>query len=201
MEMVDVTYQAVLDQWSAGQLTQAAFVEKTHWYANWRFDIDLYQPVLDVVRERQMRLFGLNIPFHIPPKVRIGGLESLQGCDRRHLPENVDTTNAAHRAYLEKIFKAHAFRGGADFDHFYQAQCLWEDAMAAAIARNLEDRLMVVLVGNGHIIHKFGIPERAFIRTQAPYRTVYLAPAGQMVELGYGDYIWVTPPAQDHRRG
>jgi len=35
--------------------------------------------------------------------------------------------------------------------------------------------------------------------TGAPYRTVYLAPAGETVDLSYGDYIWVTPPAENRR--
>ncbi|MGB7920936.1 MAG: ChaN family lipoprotein [Desulfobacterales bacterium] len=199
MEMVDFTYQPVLDQWSAGELSQEAFLEKTHWYANWRFDFTHYRPILDVIREKGLPLFGLNIPFHIPPKVRIGGIDSLLGCDRQDLPPRIDTSNAAHRAYLETIFKAHAFHGEANFDFFYQAQCVWEDTMAASIARNLEDRLMVVLVGNGHIVQKFGIPERAFNLTGASYRTVYLAPVGETVDLSYGDYIWVTPPVANRR--
>ncbi len=199
MEMFDFTYQIVLDQWSAGQLTQEAFLEKTHWYANWRFDFTLYQPILDLIREKGLPLFGLNIPFHIPPKVRIGGIDSLLGCDRQDLPRHIDTSNAAHRTYLETIFKAHTFHGEANFDFFYQAQCVWEDTMAASIARNLDDWLMLVLAGNGHIVHKFGIPERAFNLTGAPYRTVYLAPAGETVDLSYGDYIWVTPPVENRR--
>lgn len=199
MEMFAFTYQTVLDQWSAGELSEEAFLEKTHWYANWRFDFTLYQPILDLIKEKDHRLLGLNIPFHIPPKVRIGGIDSLLGCDRQDLPHDIDTTNAAHRAYLETIFKAHRFHGEADFEFFYQAQCLWEDTMAASIARNLDDRLMVVLAGNGHIVHKFGIPERAFNLTGASYRTVYLAPAGETVDLTYGDYIWVTQPAEIRR--
>jgi uncharacterized iron-regulated protein len=200
MEMVDFTYQIILDQWSAGQLTKTAFIEKTHWYANWRFDFSLYQPIFDVIAQKGHGLIGLNIPFHIPPKVRIGGIESLLGCDRQYLPDPIDTSNVAHRAYLESIFKAHRFRGETNFEFFYQAQCVWEDTMAASIARHLDDRLMLVLAGNGHIVRKYGIPERAFNRTGASYRTVYLAPAGDTVDLTYGDYIWVTPPAGNRRR-
>jgi hypothetical protein len=32
---------------------------------------------------------------------------------------------------------------------------MWEDTMAASVARNLEDDIMVVLAGSGHIIYKF----------------------------------------------
>lgn len=192
MEMFDVTYQAVLDQWSDGQLTQEAFIEKTHWYANWRYGYGLYQALLTFIKDNRIPLIGLNIPFHIPPKIRIGGIDSLLGCDRQNLPDNVDTTNVAHRAHLENIFNQHRFHADANFEFFYQAQCVWEDTMASSVARGLDGRVMVVLVGNGHIIHRFGIPERAEKRTGAPYRSVYLASAGETVELSFGDYIWIT---------
>jgi uncharacterized iron-regulated protein len=195
MEMFAVTYQTVLDQWSEGQLSQEAFIEKTHWYANWRYGFGLYQTILTFIKDNRIPLIGLNIPFHIPPKIRIGGIGSLLGCDRQYLPGDIDTTNAAHRAHLENIFDQHRFHGDANFEFFYQAQCTWEDTMASSVARHLGDRLMVVLVGNGHIIHRFGIPERAHKRTKAPYRTVYLASAGETVELSFADYIWVTPAA------
>ena len=199
MEMFDVTYQTVLDQWSNGQLTQEDFIEKTHWYTNWRYGFGHYQALLTFIKDNRIPLFGLNIPFHIPPKIRIGGIDSLLGCDRQDLPDNVDTTNAAHRAHLERIFNQHRFHANANFEFFYEAQCVWEDTMASSVARNLDDRLMVVLVGNGHIIHRFGIPERAHKRTGVTYRTVYLASAGETLELSFADYIWVTPV--DEKRG
>lgn len=193
MEMFAVTYQSVLDQWSEGLLTPEVLIEKTHWYANWRHDFDLYRDILVFIKDNHIPLFGLNIPFHIPSKIRIGGIESLLGCDRQDLPEVVDTTNVEHRAHLEEIFNQHRFHEDARFEYFYQAQCVWEDTMASSVARLLEDRLMVVLVGNGHIIRRFGVPERAYKRTGLPYRSVYLATAGETVELSFADYIWVAP--------
>ena len=195
MEMFAVTYQSVLDQWTEGLLSQEEFIEKTHWYANWRYDFSLYAEILTFIKDNDIPLIGLNIPFHIPRKIRIGGIDSLLGCDRQDLPDNIDTTDAAHRDHLEKIFNQHQFHGEANFEFFYQAQCVWEDTMASAVVRNLNDRQMVVLVGNGHIIHRFGIPDRAYKRAQTPYRSVYLASSGETVELSFADYIWVTPAA------
>jgi uncharacterized iron-regulated protein len=193
MEMFDHTYQAVLDRWSAGDLAKELFLKQVHWYANWRYDFALYQPILDFIRQRHLKLVGLNIPFCIPPKIAIGGLESLSPGDRSHLPKRIDTSDPAHRAYIEAIFKLHQVRGQQDFESFYAAQCVWEDAMAEAIADTLHQGAMVVLAGNGHIIHKFGIPNRAHARTGKAFRTIYLAEAGSEVELSYADYIWVTP--------
>ena len=50
-----------------------------------------------------------------------------------------------------------------------------------------------MVMGNGHIIHKFGVPDRAHQRTGVSFRTVYLSAAGESAELAFGDYIWITP--------
>jgi uncharacterized iron-regulated protein len=195
MEMFDMTYQAVLDSWSSGQLDERRFLELTHWYANWKFDFALYRPILSSIKDHRLTLIGLNLPFKIPPKISTGGIASLQPEDARYLPEQIDLTNSAHREYVQKIYqdRHHRIKGRENFEYFYEAQCAWEDTMAASIAQSLDTRKMVVIVGNGHIIRKFGVPDRALARTGASFRTVYLAPATQEVSLDTADYIWVTP--------
>ncbi len=195
MEMFDHTYQEVLDLWAAGKLDQKDFLKKSHWYANWRFDFSLYREILEFIKENHIRLVALNIPNHIPPKIREGGIDNLREDEKVHLPKQIDTSKSAHRAYLQNVFDDHKhhFRGEVEFENFYIAQCVWEDAMAEMIAQHLKNDVMVVLAGNGHIQFKYGIPDRVFDRTGALFRTIYLAPAGEAVELDIADYIWVTP--------
>jgi len=193
MEMFDDTYQPVLDRWTAGELDEAEFLRQTHWYANWRFRFDLYRDILQYAKKNRIRVIALNLPFHIPAKIRVGGIANLSEHDAIHLPASIDTTNADHRKYLEEIYKLHRFHGRDNFEFFYEAQCAWEDAMAANVAEYLKTGKMVVLAGNGHIIRKFGIPDRAFARTQAPFTTIYLAAVGGEADRSWADYIWVTP--------
>jgi len=192
--MFDHSYQDVLDQWSAGKLDQGDFLKKVHWYANWRYDFTLYKDILDFIKDKRLRLVGLNIPNHIPPKIREGGIESLRDDEKKHLPQENDLSNTGHRDYLQKVFEAHRhhFSGEVDFENFYAAQSVWEDTMAEAIAENLNNDVMVVLVGNGHIQFKYGIPDRAFKQTGAAFKTIYTASTGTEVELDIADYIWVT---------
>jgi uncharacterized iron-regulated protein len=197
MEMFDHTYAAVLDQWSAGNLDWNTFLKKTHWYANWRYDDSLYHDILAYIQKRHLKLIGLNIPFCIPPKIALGGLDSLSPYERAQLPQKIDTTQPEHRAYLKKIFAMHHLKGREDFENFYAAQCAWEDGMAKAVADHLDNATMVVLVGDGHIKRKFGIPDRAFMRTQAPFRTVYLATPGTPLSRVDADFIWITPAEED----
>ena len=193
MEMFDFTYQPVLDQWSNGELAEDEFLEQVHWYANWRYPFSLHREILEFIQSNRISLVGLNIPFHIPPKVLRGGLDSLTEADRRYLPSEIDTGDAAHRAYVEPIFNQHSFHSRAKFEYWYEAQCLWEETMAETIARMMPAGIMVVLAGNDHIKYKFGIPQRAFRRNNLSYRTIYLATDGKEIELAFGDYIWVTP--------
>lgn len=196
MEMFDHRYDPVLEQWRTGALDRADFIEKTHWYVSksgWGFNFDLYAPIFETIQSKQIPLVGLNVPMWIPPKISASGLANLLPDERRMLAARIDTGNADHRAYLEAVFNQNPHHQVKSFDYFYEAQCAWEDTMAEAIARKLGDAPMVVVIGNGHIQYHYGVPDRAFERSQAPFRTVYLASVGTRVDLDLADYIWVTP--------
>ncbi len=193
MEMFDRSYQPVLDLWSAGVLGEDTFLRKAHWYANWRYDFSLYKDILLFIKENRIKIVALNIPSYIPPRIRVGGIDNLSDTDKQYLPKEIDTSNTAHRNYVEQVFKQHHFKSNYKFDDFYMAQCVWEEIMAESITTDLGAKKMVILVGNGHIQYKYGIPDRTFRRTGASFRTIYLASVGEEVELGVGDYIWITP--------
>lgn len=194
MEMFSRPYQPVLEAWIAGDLSQAAFLRKSHWYANWRFDFSLYRDILVYAQQRKLKLVALNLPFHIPAKIAVGGLESLLPEEKRHLPEQIDTGDPDHRAYVQAIYAHHRHLKGRDqFAFFYQAQCAWEDAMAEAVADHLGEKRMVVLAGAGHILRRFGIPNRAFARTRAPFKTILLVPPGARPDPELADYLWEIP--------
>lgn len=194
MEMFDRSYQEVVDLWSAGVLDEETFLRKVHWYANWQFDFGLYRDILGFIRENRIKIVALNIPFYIPGRIRVGGIDNLADTDKQYLPKEIDTSNAAHRNYVEQVFNQHHLRGNVKFDDFYMVQCVWDEIMAESIAANLGGNKIVVLAGNGHIQYKYGIPDRAFRRTSASFRTLYLVSAGKEIELGIADYVWVTQP-------
>jgi uncharacterized iron-regulated protein len=138
-------------------------------------------------------LVGLNVPGWIPAKISAAGLDNLLPDERKLLAAEIDTGNKDHRAYVEAVFNENAHHQMTSFDNFYEAQCAWEDTMAESIARKLATGPMVVVIGNGHIQYKYGVPNRTYARNQAPFRTVYLASVGSEVDLDVADYIWVTP--------
>jgi uncharacterized iron-regulated protein len=194
MEMFDRSYQQVLDLWSAGVLDEETFLRKVHWYANWRYDFTLYRDILLFLKQNRIKIVALNIPTYIPARIRVGGIENLSDLDRQYLPKEIDTSNTEHRDYARKVFDQHNFNSNVRFDDFYLAQCVWDEVMAESVAANLGPKRVVVLAGNGHIQYRYGIPDRTYRRTSASFRTLYLVPAGQEIELAIADYIWVTSP-------
>jgi len=194
MEMFAHPYQPVLAKWPQNKLSRKQFLEKTHWYANWKFDFALYQDILLFLKEHQISLFGLNVPFHIPPKIAVGGIDNLLPDEKALLPADIDLSNLKHREFVKAIFEQHHQPGLTNFEYFYAAQCVWEDAMAETIAQNVNNQPMLVFTGTGHLRHHYGIPIRTHKRKPISYRTIIPMPAGQSVDSTIADYIWVTPP-------
>ena len=193
MEMFEASYQDALDQWSAGMLDEASFLGEVGWENTWRFDFGLYRPILDFVRMESLKVVCLNVPGPIVEKVAREGLESLSDEEWSEIARDIDTSHEGHRAYVKDVFEIHESEEITEFEFFYEAQCVWDDSMARAIAQALNTNRMVVLAGNGHIAYKFGIPDRAYRRTHAPFRTIMPVAVGTEVEPDVADYIWVTP--------
>ncbi|MFO7997363.1 MAG: ChaN family lipoprotein [Bacteroidales bacterium] len=202
MEMFAHTYQPVLTQWSQGAFNETQFLEKTHWYANWKFDFALYRDLLNFFKDHRIPLIGLNIPFFIPPKIAVGGIDNLLPAEKAHLPESIDISDQKHREYVKSIFRHHHHTGLSNFEYFYAAQCVWEDAMAETIVKNLNKKSpFLVFAGNGHLRHHYGIPLRVHKRRSVPYRIVIPMASGNTVDAAIADYIWVTAPqSKRHQR-
>lgn len=192
MEMFVSPDQQALDQWSAGRLDEETFLKEVGWEEKWKFDFGLYRAILDFIREKSLKVVAVNVPRSIVEKVARVGLSGLSDEEQDQIAQEIDTAGEEHRAYVEFIFDAHKSDEINAFEFFYEAQCVWEDSMAEAISRALNNKRMAVIAGNGHIAHKFGIPDRAFKRTNASFRTVMPLVAGTEVESDAADYIWVT---------
>ena len=111
--------------------------------------------------------------------------------------------NEAHRNYLREVYGHHGHGSLKQFEYFYEAQCVWEDTMAQNIADFLikEEGKMIVFTGNGHIVNKYGIPDRAVKRHPVSMVTVmpYAIHGTEEIEKGMADYVWLTP-SYPHRR-
>lgn len=204
MEFFDITRQPVLDRYTEGALTESAFLTDVDWQKGWSFPYYFYRPLIFSAKEKGNRLIGINLPNSVVRKVARTGLDSLTPQEREHVAQEIDLNNEAHRQYLGEVFKDHSHDQLKDFDYFYQAQCVWEDTMAENIALYLKDNpgKMIVFSGNGHIINRFGIPDRVLRRIPVTMATILLYPLTDrlIINKNMADYIWLTGGCSSGRR-
>jgi uncharacterized iron-regulated protein len=216
MEMFSRSQQPVLDRWSQGGLTEREFRNQTHWDMTWGFDYPLYKGILDEAKNHHLKVLALNVEREWVSNVAKNGIQGLSDEDRNKLPE-MDLTDKDHRAYIRRIYDSH--RGGLakDFEHFYESQSLWDEGMAETLSEFLQspegqNKTIVVIAGNGHVVFDFGTPKRFYRRTPFPFKTLVMKEWTKEPDMDLvssptpaplADFLWVTrsnPPEQKRPR-
>ncbi len=158
--------QPALDRWVDGQLSEAQFLKEVEWDRNWGIDPKLYMPLFHFARMHRVPLLALNIDRELLQRVRALGWRNVP----LHERHGIGDPAPAPRAYVEilrQAFRAHPGASGAadeaNFGKFVDSMLLWDRAMAEAILSALQSkrtRLVVGIVGRGHIEFRHGIPHQ-----------------------------------------
>jgi uncharacterized iron-regulated protein len=199
MEFFQKHQQPMVDRYVQGESTEKEFLEAVNWKRTWGFDYHLYRPLMQFARERRYQVLAINAPNDLVRKVARTGLKALEPSERDQLPKEIDLTQDRHRAFLNGIYKEHSPRDLKDFDFFYEAQCVWEETMAHHLAEHLASGKgrLIAFTGNGHIVNKFGIPDRTARRVPASMVTVMPYPLNgkETIDREIADYVWFTHPS------
>lgn len=202
MEMFQRPFQPVLDRYIAGEISEADLVAGTEYETRWGFPWELYAPILRFAQAQKIPVLALNAPREVVRKVARQGLESLQPEDWTYIPpqDQIDTSNAAYRQYVRQAFGGHGGHGTFNFDHFFTAQVIWDETMAANISQFRQanpDHTVVVLAGQGHVVYGYGIPDRVERRLgpQLQQKIVLLNPPldAARQDKAIADVIWQSP--------
>lgn len=172
MEMFTSSQQAVLDRWTAGELSEREFLKESAWYETWRMDFDYYRDILLLARDHGIAVIGLNAERGLVRQISRSPMDELPEDIRAELPE-FGAPDPYHTALITAIFSGHN-AGQGDMDGFLRVQTLWDEIMAENIANHLKlpentQRRMVVLAGGNHISYGFGIPRRVVRRLPVSY--------------------------------
>ncbi|MBF0126164.1 MAG: ChaN family lipoprotein [Magnetococcales bacterium] len=201
LEMFPDHLQPHLDRWVAGELSEAAFLDAVEWYFTWGFDINLYWPILRYAKEQRIPLLAMNLRRETVSAVRKRGLAGVEMEIRDALPP-LCPAPLAYRLRLEEVFNAHPMMShGGHFDHFVEAQGVWDGVMADRIKKWSDAHpqgLVVGLVGAGHVYMGHGIPHQ--LRGRGVTGVAILLPwSGEeaMLDRDAADFAWGTPPAPD----
>jgi aminopeptidase N len=194
MEMFQRPFQPTLDNYVTGAMDERDFLNRSEYYKRWGFDYNLYKPILDFARRERIPVVALNMRKEIIEKVAKEGMDALTDEERKELPNETDFSDEDYRHRIRQSFDQHKGKEEKDFDHFLQAQVLWDETMAESINAYIQknpDRRMAVIAGGGHLVFGNGIPKRAFRRNGLPY-TIILNDGE--VERDIADFIIFPQP-------
>ena len=194
MEMFQRQYQPKLDAFIAGEMQESEFLQRAEYFEQCGLDYNLYKPILDFARTKNIPVIALNANRDIVRKVSASGLDSLTDKETKEIPAIMDFSDEAYSERLKAVFEQHKVDQDRKFDNFYKSQILRDETMSMSISEFLEkepDKQIIVIAGGGHLSYGSGIPNRTYTRTGESYSIVLID--SEVVE-GIADYIVFPSP-------
>ena len=192
--------QPQVDDYIAGRTTEDQFLRDVNYFQTWGYDYRLYDPIFRFAREHRIPVRALNVPASLTAAVAKVGIAGLSEQQRAELPREIEPADEAYKTRLRAAFEEHRAAKPGEFDHFVEAQLVWDESMAASAASYLSAHpgRMVILAGAGHVVFGAGIPKRLERRTHVAYAVVL--GSGIEIEPQIADYIVLSkeqalPPA------
>ncbi len=175
-EMFPRQVQPVLDKWVAGQLTEKEFLKEVNWGEYWSFDSQLYMPMLHFARMNQIPVYALNVDRTLIREVGQKGWKDSSKALKEGISDPAPPSEG-YRQMLASVFMQHGQEHGEGepeehvakamampaFTRFVESQQVWDRAMAEAIAnaaKTLPKRQFIAVLGSGHMMYRFGVPEQ-----------------------------------------
>jgi len=179
LEMLPVTAQPVLDRFNERRLTAAQLGEEVGWSKLWGYPYAQYRPVFDLAEKYGIPVVALNIPRQTLSAFRDKGESALTPAERNVLPRRIIPVSPQQKADLEEEVGMHQHMRTATApagntgngtmpdmaamtEKFFLVQAMWDSMMAeqALAWREKLDRPVLILAGNGHVEHGWGIEYR-----------------------------------------
>lgn len=160
-EMFPRRVQAVLDQWVAGELSEAEFLQRGEWDKVWGYDAQFYLPLFHFARMNRIPMLALNVERSLIEAVGKQGWAGVPEAQKEGVSKPA-APSPAYRKALRAVFDHHPIkeRGEAAFPRFLESQAAWDRAMAQVIAEHLRKNagaLVVGIMGAGHVRHGHGV--------------------------------------------
>lgn len=161
VEWFQQPFQPVIDQYLAGDISEAQMLADTQYLDRWGYDYRMLRPILEFAKTENIPVIALNADVAITRKIGQSGLASLSESERAQLPATITPPPAEEMAMLKEIFSHHPEASSEDLTNFITVQRVWDLTMANAIVDHLKphpNRKMVVYAGDGHLSKGRAIP-------------------------------------------
>jgi uncharacterized iron-regulated protein len=210
MEMFERDVQGVLDDYLAGRITEAEFLEKARPWPRYATD---YRPLVLLAKARGWPVIAANAPRPIATAVSRVGLallDTLNASSRAHVARDIECPRDAYYDRFAEQMQSHGGPGTAPdtatmramTNRFYEAQCIKDETMAESITAAMEragkDAIVVHFNGAFHSDWSLGAVSRALRRVRTPHvvissvavPNVAVDPGGDV--LGRGHFVLLT---------
>lgn len=167
LEMFERDNQEILNAYLAGRVSEAAFLEQSRPWPNYRSD---YRPLIEFAKEEGLRVLAANIPRSVAAHyARRGTLDGIDDTLLPHLPRIHRAPDGEYRqlflAQMQAMSNKHSAMPVTDsqMEAFYRAQCLKDDTMAESIVdhhRRYPDRKIIHYQGDFHSRYRLGVVEK-----------------------------------------
>ena len=154
----------VLEKWRFSQVTEEELISKTGWYKRGGQNYGYTRIIMDMIKEHQIKVIGLNIPRSILRTVSRKGFKDLSEDEKKLFP-TLHIPNPEHEYFIKSIFGTFAAQVPLWFKNIYTAQACWDVIMAESMRQTLAEKKHngykgVIIAGSNHVAYKLGIPFR-----------------------------------------
>lgn len=165
IEWLDHTHTQACAELSQGEITVKEFAEKVDWDDAWGYPLELYAPILEMVRHNHYKLVPLNAPAKVIRHIGRKGLASLSPAERGQIAAELDLDDPAYKKQISAQLPMHAQMGSGGLDNFFAAQVARDETMAQKMAEAMSPwpdggKAGIVFTGLGHMTHGRGLPPR-----------------------------------------
>ena len=172
-EAVNIPLQPVLDDYSAGKISEEDFLQKTGWQNNSGVDFSFYKPLFAFIIQNKLRALALGIPKETIFKIEREGAAALTGDEKKILPETANIIK--HKKYLDHLKASYAGFGAAaaagaplNWDNYLSAVSSWNEGAGAKIAEFVNANpgwSVLVAASNDRFIYNAALPASVKSRT------------------------------------
>ncbi len=166
LEMFNYEQQYLIDSYLQRKMSLEELTKEYH-KGKECFNLNHYGKILDYARNNGLEVRGLIIPRQIAAMVTRTGLTAIDDHNLMIKSTDVDLSNEAYSKWFRKTVQDSMpmMQSGLRLDNFVKAQAVKDETMGKNIAKYFAEsekkRQMLAIMGGGHCIYRFGVPDRA----------------------------------------
>jgi uncharacterized iron-regulated protein len=159
MEFIDYPNQKNIDLFLNQKISESDFLNQIQWGQS---------PFADYKKQVLLPLdgsgwtFGLNAPKELTSFVGKNGIEKLTPELLKYMPPDFKVGNAIYKnRFMDQM--SFMTNHGMNIDYYFEAQSIWDDTMAwnaTEILKQNSNQILVIIVGQFHVMYGGGLPSR-----------------------------------------